>query len=202
MIASCSVELRERAAQNIVLTEAWNKLAWTLFESIWFLGDFSAVIKKFEFTDFENFRVCSDACCSIRKWSYIKLCLMMSVSSWAVDQNESIRPKHPLYKAKMAKMLCQIPRNAYVQQYPGRCVRLRHGNPSIWPACAALALVVPKILEKFVFSTKLSTLTFSEPSVNAVDVVRAIAIWNSTFASFQSFSTQKLQVGIREGHKV
>ena len=79
-------------------------------------------------------------------------------------------------------------------------MRLRHdGNPSIWPACAAFAFLflVPKILEKFVFSsTKLSTLTFSEPSVNAVDVVRAIAIWYSTFASFQSFSTQKFTARI------
>eukprot|EP00434_Breviolum_minutum_P020880 symbB.v1.2.018418.t1/scaffold1470.1/size116919/1 len=69
------------------------------------------------------------------------------------------------------------------------------GNPSIWPACAAFAFLflVPKILEKFVFSsTKLSTLTFSEPSVNAVDVVRAIAIWYSTFASFQSLFPSRL----------
>lgn len=107
----------------------------------------------------------------------------------------------------------QIPRkNAYVSYAPGiaaiawpcltasSSVRLRHdGNPSIWPACAAFAFLflVPKILEKFVFSsTKLSTLTFSEPSVNAVDVVRAIAIWYSTFASFQSFSTQKFTARI------
>lgn len=40
MIASCSVELRERTAQNIVLTEAWNKLAWTLFECFLIFGRF------------------------------------------------------------------------------------------------------------------------------------------------------------------
>lgn len=151
---------------------------------------------------------------------------MMNVSSWAVDQNErSIWPKHRLYKAKMAQRgvfvkatwkLVRATSNSTkwrnVSYAPGiaaiawpcltasSSVPLRHdGNPSIWPACAAFAFLflVPKILEKFVFSsTKLSTLTFSEPSVNAVDVVRAIAIWYSTFASFQSFSTQKFTARI------
>lgn len=151
---------------------------------------------------------------------------MMNVSSWAVDQNErSIWPKHRLYKAKMAQRgvfvkatwkLVRATSNSTkwrnVSYAPGiaaiawpcltasSSVPLRHdGNPSIWPACAAFAFLflVPKILEKFVFSsTNLSTLTFSEPSVNAVDVVRAIAIWYSTFASFQSSSTQKFTARI------